>query len=519
MECEQKFKRFSLNQALGGEQMHKKNRLNRPLLNYEKTSVLITDWNKHRSAVHCVALVVFSAGLFLPMIGRGFVLDDFGHLFVVQHESVRFGLTHSSGGPYFAPLAWLSFKLDWLLWGLRPYMWALSNLVLHICNTLLLYALAARVLRSRTAGWWTAFGLALLYPATVVAMLFVATRAHLIAALFYLLALNFAVYFVRAERPSPAYAIATIVSGILAIFSKESGVTVIAAIALVIAYERLANGNRKSFSAVTLLFVGLFVGLAAYLALRAQSGATPISFSGNVCCSYAPSFKVFAVNAVEYGLRTYGLLAVPGLAILISFFIRRRSIRLNSHSKYEALLSLTLFASAVTPVILLKNPQGIYNYLPGIGASLMLGLLVRIFDNGEHATADFFKPLTLLPVVLTVLLFVALTVKSSLKWIRLAEVNASVLKQIKTQQPTIPSYTFVRLSHTEADLKNRFPEGFGDWCFPYALRVIYGDRTLDGAIVREGHLTSEKNQPTEVRFSYVHGDTPLVSKTSEPSTR
>ena len=118
--------------------------------------------DKPQSALHVLGLIAFSAGLFLPLIGRGFVLDDFGHAFVVQHESLRFGLTHAAGAPYYMPLGWLSFKLDWLIWGLRPYMWAVTNLLVHVINTLLLYTLAKRLWRLPRAAWWTAMGFALL---------------------------------------------------------------------------------------------------------------------------------------------------------------------------------------------------------------------------------------------------------------------------------------------------------------------------------------------------------------------
>src|SRR5689334_10226465 len=107
---------------------------------------------RNHTIIRLAALAAFSTVLFAPLMGRGFILDDFGHLFVAGQNSVRFGLTRASGGPYYAPVAYVSFKLNWLLWGARPYPWAANNLLIHIANTLLIYWLALRLWRSAVAG-------------------------------------------------------------------------------------------------------------------------------------------------------------------------------------------------------------------------------------------------------------------------------------------------------------------------------------------------------------------------------
>src|SRR5437870_8859442 len=126
--------------------------------------------NNPTISLHLLTLAAFSAALFMPMMGRGFILDDFGHLFVAGQESVRFGLTRASGGPYYAPVAYGSFKVDWILWGARPFPWAVSNLLLHIANTWLLYFVALGPWRPHAAAWWAGFGFALSFPANVAAV-------------------------------------------------------------------------------------------------------------------------------------------------------------------------------------------------------------------------------------------------------------------------------------------------------------------------------------------------------------
>jgi hypothetical protein len=87
-----------------------------------------------------------------------------------------------------------------------------------------------------------------------------------------------------------------------------------------------------------------------------------------------------------------------------------------------------------------------------------------------------------------------------------------VLKQMVAQQPRVKPNTFIVLSYAEIDHGNRFPEGFGERCFPWALRVLYMDRTVDGEIMRQREaLPGQKS--SKVHFTYLGGDSPTVVKT------
>ena len=91
------------------------------------------------SPSHLLLLVVFQLALYLPLIGRGLVFDDFQHVYSTAHEPISHGLTRVQGGPFYDPVAWLAFKLDWMLWRGRSFPMAAENLLVHIANTLLLY--------------------------------------------------------------------------------------------------------------------------------------------------------------------------------------------------------------------------------------------------------------------------------------------------------------------------------------------------------------------------------------------
>ena len=140
------------------------------------------------------------------MAGRGFVQDDFAHLHSAAFTPLREGLTTAQAGPFFTPLVWLTFRLDWALWGMRSFPLGVEGITLHFLNTVLIYCLALRLWSSGTAAWWAAFGFALLFPANNWAVMYIATRAHALATFFYLAALIAATYYEPASDLPPGAA-------------------------------------------------------------------------------------------------------------------------------------------------------------------------------------------------------------------------------------------------------------------------------------------------------------------------
>ena len=357
-------------------------------------------------------------------------------------------------------------------------------------------------------------GLLYLFPANVAAIMWIATRAHLIAAFFYVAALLATLWLIRTEDCKIRASVAVCIFAALSIFAKETGVTVLAAVAIVIFYERKRQGRRVISPAFITLFAALFAVLVLYLGLRGKSGAIPINFSGGPI-SYALSPRVLGDNLVVYGWRTHGLLAFVAVAVGVSLRLRGLRPSLRSLTKDDVLFSVMLFAVAIAPVILLPKRPAIYSYLPGISAALFLGATANSLHESTPGAPRRFAPITLAPIIFVIVSYVALTVAYSLKWIQLAEVNTAVLNQIAAQQPRVKANTFIVLSYAGIDHANGFPEGFSHWCFPWALRLLYMDRTVDGKIVRPGEPYSIGDKLSEVHFSYIDGDRPTVVKTGE----
>src|SRR5437868_2924388 len=99
-----------------------------------------------------VAAVTFLA--FVPVLRNGFVTwDDDRNFLTNPHyrglgaEQLHWMWTTFHLGHY-VPLTWMSLGLDYVLWGMNPAGYHLTNVLLHSANAVLVYFLALQILRT-----------------------------------------------------------------------------------------------------------------------------------------------------------------------------------------------------------------------------------------------------------------------------------------------------------------------------------------------------------------------------------
>jgi hypothetical protein len=458
------------------------------------------------------AIPLFTALLFLPSIGHGFIHDDFLHLYSAAYDTLWHGLTKATGGPFYAPITWLTFKLNWMMWGLNPAAFAAVNLAIHITNIILLNRLALSLYQSAVAARWAAIGFALLYPANSWAIMWISTRAHLLVTLFFLAALLSTVWYAETKRHKSLAFTAIVVFATLSLFSKESGITVPISIALVLYNQRITRKEKFiSRSGVIGLFAVLSIILLLYLGIRGQSGAIPVNFSHRQWYSYLLEPKILLENLLRYGWRTYGLLGILAGAIALSSYLGGYAPNRISISKFQIIFSLTLFFTTIAPFILLPGRSGIYTYLPGTAAALLLSAAVRTWYQPSLEPRPRPDLITTSPIILVVVIYCCLTMGQSLRWMKMAEVNTRVLQQIATQCVKPEPNSAVILSYSEVDRVNRFPESMA-WGFSSALRLLYSDPTVSGTIVHTSE--PDTNSSSEIHFVYQRdrsGDAEVIS--------
>lgn len=154
--------------------------------------------------------------------------DDPGYVYENQHildglswNNVVWAFTTGYFGNW-NPLTWLSYILDCQLWGPGPIGFHLTNLLLHLANTLLLFL----VLRNMTGTLWrSAFVAALfaLHPLHVEPVAWVAGRKDVLSTFFWLLTM--AAYTHYARRPRLISYLLVVLAFVMGIMAKPMLVT------------------------------------------------------------------------------------------------------------------------------------------------------------------------------------------------------------------------------------------------------------------------------------------------------
>jgi hypothetical protein len=162
--------------------------------------------NRRLPALICTVLVLATVVVFWQVLNHDFTNYDDDN-YVTENRHVQSGLTpanviwaYSNFKPsYWMPLVWLSFMLDFELYGLNPGGYHLTNLLLHIINTLLLFLIFRRM---TGAVWKSAFIAALfaLHPLNVESVAWVAERKNVLSTCFWMLTILAYIYYVA--RPS-----------------------------------------------------------------------------------------------------------------------------------------------------------------------------------------------------------------------------------------------------------------------------------------------------------------------------
>lgn len=152
--------------------------------------------------VLAVTFAVFSGGLSNDFLNW----DDQAHYFA-NPDVIHFSLSNFFEpfrhlvNKIYIPLTTLSFALEYKFFGPDPLVSHLINLVLHLCNVWLVYAIA----RKMKLGQVAAFAAALLFgvhPMHVESVMWVTQRKDVLYSLFYLLAISYYLEYLRNNEPN-----------------------------------------------------------------------------------------------------------------------------------------------------------------------------------------------------------------------------------------------------------------------------------------------------------------------------
>lgn len=357
--------------------------------------------------------------VYAQTLGFEFIAFD-DDIYVSDNPHVRGGLTAAGVAwafstfdyVYWQPLTWLSHMLDVELFGLHSGLHHLTNVLLHVANTLLLFGLLRRM---TGFPWRAAFvaGLFALHPLRVESVAWVAERKDVLCALFWLLAIR--AWQCYTEAPSPRrYGI---VAGlfVLGLMAKPMIVTLPFALLLLDYWPlRRIKGLPSPTSPVVreklpLLALSGVISIVAYYGQKASgamavAGSIPLaSRIQNAVVSYAEYLRAFVWPhplAMLYPVDP----AIPAAKLIVSLAV------------VAAVSALALWQARRRPWILVGWLWFVGTLVPVIG-------LVQV---GAQARADRFTYIPLTGLFIAIVWTVA-ELSKNWAWRQQAAVGAAAV--------------------------------------------------------------------------------------------
>ncbi len=275
-------------------------------------------------AVHVFLLIVLAGGVYVNSLGGKFIWDDSG-LIIENIEYLEpkldvqslFLRSHFEAAPYYRPGLWLSFLIDYKLWKLNPLGFHITNIMLHILNTVLMYfflrAIAATPAVAAAAG-----ALFAVHPINTEAIAWIAGRNDPLLFLFLTLSCLCLCRFRRAPAIAGKTALlcCACISYGCALFAKESAVIAIPFFLLVEVWylKKLYRPSRREAIAP---YIALTIITVSFFMLRNKIIHQPF-----MQLSFQPDIRSFATPCIIYLYYIKTLFVPVNLTVDPSFLIR-----------------------------------------------------------------------------------------------------------------------------------------------------------------------------------------------------
>jgi protein O-mannosyl-transferase len=186
--------------------------------------------NPDKTAYIFIFILMLSASVpFLSLLKADFVNWD-DDIYITANERVVKGISWENikwafstifFGFYY-PVTWLSHMLDVSIYGLKAWGHHLTSIIIHILNSIFFYAFLNRATKENTKSFIAA-ALFAVHPLNVESVAWLSERKNLLAAFFFLLALN--LYLAYLKKPARRTYAGVFLAYILGLMSKSVVVT------------------------------------------------------------------------------------------------------------------------------------------------------------------------------------------------------------------------------------------------------------------------------------------------------
>ena len=237
--------------------------------------------SRHRAFIFALLLATVTVLVYRPAWNGGFLWDDDDYitnneLLTAPDGLRRIWFSLDAPSQYF-PLTYTTFRLEHALWGLNPTGYHWVNLLLHVGNALLVWAVLARL---KIPGAWLAGAIFALHPMQAESVAWITERKNVLMGFFFLLTLLAWTAFVeeRTKRPWLFYGLALVLY-LLALTAKTTACTLPAALFLILWLQKKPISWKRILQIIPFLILGLAMGALAMWWERYHQGTTRTLFT------------------------------------------------------------------------------------------------------------------------------------------------------------------------------------------------------------------------------------------------
>lgn len=222
-------------------------------------------------------LLLFVALVYLPTFSGEFIMDD--KSFIENNSSIKDNqsfvsyFTQEDGAVetwegdiehtgYYRPLINLTYRIDYMLWGMNSIGFRTSNVILHILSCLFLYNIIIALIDDRKAAFLATIIFAL-HPVNTESVSWIAARNNIMVTLTVLASFYF---FMRGWDKNELFSL--ILSALFfaaAVFSKEFGLM---ALPVFFLYQTMVSKRKEAFFKKARIYVPYFTVVIVYFILR-----------------------------------------------------------------------------------------------------------------------------------------------------------------------------------------------------------------------------------------------------------
>ncbi|MGQ9454258.1 MAG: tetratricopeptide repeat protein [Armatimonadota bacterium] len=383
-----------------------------------------------------LAITIATAAPYVPSLWGEFTLDDtqlilkdpYAHNLSYFVKAFTRDFLHGALGPnviYYRPLVTVSFQVNYTTFGPNPFAFRMTNLLMHLITTLLVFALTHRITKSLTAAGIAALAFGTL-PAHAEAVGWISGRTDVMSALFTVATI---LIFVRAweyERFSSSQIVLGFIFASCAFFSKENALVLPF---LMVSYARVF-GHRMPKQSIRAWIGTILLALIAFIALRRYAvHVTLVNYPtialgrrllgvGIAYVSYLRMIFLPQVGRVVYDVFPIGI-KYPAVAVVAWFApigLLITAIRLKNLARQISFALLWILLTLLPVVNILPTtgplPAERFVYLPSAGSAMIVGWMAERILSWKPARVRTWPLIAKVLVVWFVLYCGALTVES-----------------------------------------------------------------------------------------------------------